>query len=249
MGRLATLLFGVAAYALFLGTFLLAIHFVGNLGLIEEGFAIDGEGDEPGGAQAFLIDAALLAVFAVQHSVMARPGFKRWWTQRVPQALERSVFVLLSSVALLLLFALWRPMPATVWDVSGTLAGTVLQVLFWAGWGIVLVSTFLIDHFELFGLKQVWQHFQGAAPLVQRFRQPGLYRFLRHPIMLGFLIAFWSAPRMTVGHLVFALATSAYILIAIQLEERDLMAHHGEAYRDYRARVPMLLPLPRSRTR
>ena len=245
MGRLASLLFGVVSYVLFLAAFLLAIHFVGNFGLIDHGFAIDGLGTEPGGTTAFLIDAGLLALFAVQHSLMARPGFKRWWTQRIPPPIERSVFVLFSSVALLLLFVLWRPMPRTVWDASGTFAGQLLQLSFWIGWVIVLVSTFLIDHFELFGLKQVWRHFQGAPPDVQRFRQPGFYRFLRHPIMLGFLIAFWSAPRMTVGHLLFAGLTTAYILVAIQLEERDLVAHHGDAYRDYRSRVSMFLPLPK----
>jgi protein-S-isoprenylcysteine O-methyltransferase Ste14 len=243
MGRSAVLLFGVVSYVLFLAAFLLAIHFVGDLSLIERGFSIDGDGSEPGGTGAFLIDAALLALFAIQHSVMARPAFKRWWTQGVPQPIERSVFVLFSSVALLLLFALWRPLPQEVWNVQGTPLGTVLQVSFWVGWGIVLVSTFLIDHFELFGLRQVWQHFRGQRPLVQRFRQPGLYRFLRHPIMLGFLIAFWSAPRMTVGHLLFALLTTAYILVAIQLEERDLLTLHGDAYRDYRERVSMLFPL------
>lgn len=243
MGRLATLLFGALSYVLFLATFLLAIHFVGDLGLIERGFSIDGESNEPGGAAAFVINTALLSLFAVQHSVMARPAFKRWWTQRVPQPIERSVFVLFSSLALLLLFVLWRPIPGVVWDVRGAFAGKLLLALFWTGWGVVLVSTFLIDHFELFGLRQVWHHFRGAAPVVQRFRQPGFYRFLRHPIMLGFLIAFWCAPRMTVGHLFFALVTTAYILVAIQLEERDLIAQHGDLYRDYRRSVSMLLPL------
>jgi len=247
MGRLASLLFGAIAYALFLATFLLAIHFVGNLGLIERGFAIDGEGSESGGASSFLIDAGLCALFAVQHSVMAQPGFKRWWTQSIPKPIERSVFVLLSSVALLLLFVLWRPIPRTVWDVSGTFAGKLLQVSFWIAWVIVLVSTFLIDHFELFGLRQVWLHFRGAPPEAPRFRTPGFYRFLRHPIMFGFLVAFWCTAHMTVGHLLFAILVTAYVLVAIQLEERDLSALHGQAYLDYRRSVSMLLPLPRAR--
>lgn len=246
MDRIAALLFGAASYVVFLAAFLLAIHFVGDLGWID-GVSIDGDGSERGGATAWLVDAALLGLFAVQHSVMARPGFKRWWTKSIPPPVERSTYVLVASLILLALYAFWRPLPSVVWDVRGNWAGTLLGATFWLGWGIVLVSTFLIDHFELFGLRQVWLHFRGAPQPAPGFRTPGLYRILRHPIMLGFLLAFWSAPRMTVGHLLFAGLTSAYILVAIQLEERDLVAHHGDAYLKYRASVSMLLPLPRGR--
>jgi protein-S-isoprenylcysteine O-methyltransferase Ste14 len=253
MDRTAALLFGVVAYVVFLGTFLLAIHFVGDLDLIRSGWSIDGDVEAGakagGGLQAFLVDAGLLALFAVQHSAMARPRFKEWWTRIVPRPIERSTYVLVASLILLALFALWRPLPETIWDVRGSALGTLLGALFWAGWAIVLVSTFLIDHFELFGLRQVWTHFRGSPPEGPRFRTPGFYRFLRHPIMLGFLVAFWCTPHMTVGHLLFAILVTAYVLIAIQLEERDLAALHGQAYLDYRRSVSMLLPVPRGRAR
>ncbi len=240
MSKFAKYAYALLAYVIFLGTFLYAIGFVGNL-LVPK--SIDSGASAPL-VPALIINSALLMLFAVQHSVMARPWFKRWWTRIVPPAIERSTYVLASSFALILLYWQWRPLTATVWSVGG--AGAVaLQVLFWAGWGIVLVSTFLISHFHLFGLTQVHSHFKGREIPDPKFMTPSLYRMVRHPIMLGFIIAFWSAPRMTLGHLLFALATTGYILVALQFEERDLVALHGSRYEAYRQQVRMLLPLPK----
>ncbi len=243
MGRILAFLYGVVSYLVFFLTFLYAIGFVGNL-LVPK--SIDSGEPAPFG-KALLINALLLGLFAAQHSVMARPAFKRWWTRFVPQPVERSTYVLLASLALLLLFRLWRPMTDVVWDVENAAARYVLWALFFLGWAMVLVSTFLINHFDLFGLRQVYLYQRGRQYTDLGFKTRFLYKLVRHPIMLGFIIAFWSTPRMTVGHLVFALATTAYILIAIQLEERDIVSVHGTEYEKYREEVSMLLPIPKRR--
>jgi methanethiol S-methyltransferase len=240
--RLIAFGYGLACYALFFGTFLYAIAFVGNLPVPH---TIDNAQDT-GTAGAVLIDLLLLTVFAVQHSVMARPAFKRWWTRIVPKPIERSTYVLFASLALDLMFWQWRPIHTTVWSLEGPMA-IVMTALFWTGWGIVLLSTFLISHFELFGLQQVWMDLRQKKFADPVFHTPYLYGLVRHPIYLGFIIAFWSAPVMTAGHLLFAVVTLAYILVAIQFEERDLIDLFGEKYVAYRKRVSMLLPIPKAK--
>jgi protein-S-isoprenylcysteine O-methyltransferase Ste14 len=230
--------YGVVSYVIFLGTFLYAIAFVG-------GFVVPRRLDGPletSVAAAIAIDCGLLTIFALQHSIMARRWFKEWWTGIVPWAIERSTFVLAASLALLLLFWQWRPIGIAIWSVENAAARLVLWTLFAAGWGTVLVVTFLINHFDLFGLRQVWLPLVGRPYTPISFRTPLPYRFVRHPLYFGFLLAFWMTPTMTLAHLVFALATTAYIVLAIQFEERDLVAEHGAAYEAYRRSVPMLLP-------
>ena len=237
--RVIALVYGVVSYVCFLVVFLYAVGFVGNIGVPR---GIDGAATTPF-ATALVIDLVLLATFAVQHSVMARPAFKRAWTRIVPPAVERSTYVLAASAALALLFWQWRPLGGVVWRIDTPWLGALLVALSAFGWGLVLVTTFLIDHFELFGLKQVWRCFRGAASAPAHFVVPGPYRMVRHPLYLGFLIAFWAAPTMTMAHLVFAVMTTAYIVVAIQLEERDLIVAHPE-YAAYRREVPMLVPMP-----
>jgi protein-S-isoprenylcysteine O-methyltransferase Ste14 len=241
MGRFIAFLYGVASYLVFLVAFLYAIGFVGNLVVPK---SIDTGTPGPFG-EALLINALLLGVFAVQHSVMARPGFKKWWTQFVPRSVERSTYVLLASLALLLLYWQWRPMTDIVWHVENELARTVLWALFASGWVIVLLTTFMINHFDLFGLRQVYLNLRQTPYTEVRFQLNFLYRLVRHPLMLGFLIAFWSAPTMSVGRLVFALATTGYIFIALQFEERDLLRAHGSEYAKYQKSVSMILPIPK----
>ena len=240
MGGIASVLYGVIVYLVFLGTFLYAIAFVGNLPVPK---TIDSGATGPL-ATALVVDTLLLGLFAIQHSVMARPAFKRWWTGFVPHPVERTTYVLFASSALVLLYWQWRAIPEPVWTVTHPAGVLALQATFWTGWATVLVSTFLISHFELFGLRQVHARLRGLPPPPPAFRTPFLYRKVRHPIYLGFLLAFWATPSMTVGHLLFAVATTGYILIGIHLEERDLIALFGDQYRRYRAQVSMLIPLP-----
>jgi protein-S-isoprenylcysteine O-methyltransferase Ste14 len=240
MGALMSVLYGVLAYVLFLGAFLYAIAFVGNLHSLK---TID-SGEAGPLVPALIIDTLLLGLFAIQHSVMARPAFKIWWTKFVPQPVERATYVLLASLALLLLYWQWRPIPDVIWSVTNPNAVLVLQAIFWTGWAVVLISTFLINHFELFGLRQVYARIRGQTLPAPVFKTPFFYKKVRHPIYLGFLLAFWATPSMSAGHLLFAIATTGYILIGIYLEERDLIALFGDQYRRYREQVSMLIPFP-----
>jgi protein-S-isoprenylcysteine O-methyltransferase Ste14 len=240
MGGLLALLYGVISYLIFFGSFLYAIAFLGNL----DGPFITKTIDSgtPGGLiDAIVVNSMLLTIFAFQHTVMARPGFKAQWTRFIPESIERSTYVLLSSLILILLFWQWRPMTDVVWSTSG-MAATALTVLYALGWAFLLYATFLINHFELFGLSQVFARLRNKEFPQLTFVMPVLYKFVRHPIMLGWLIIFWAAPTMTTGHLLFTIATTAYILIAIPIEERDLVDHIGEDYVAYQNSVPMILP-------
>ena len=243
--RILFFAYGIFSYLIFLGTFLYAIGFIGNFGVPQ---TLDGEASGSF-ALNLLIDAGLLALFAAQHSIMARKWFKDWWTRIVPPPLERSTYVLFSSIALILLFWLWRPLGGVVWSVDNTVGIFVLRALFAFGWALVLVSTFLINHFDLFGLRQVWLYLLNRPYNALPFATPGPYRLVRHPLYVGWFFAFWMTPVMTLAHLLFAVATTLYILLAIQFEERDLVREHGEDYEAYRRRVPMLLPFIGKRRR
>ena len=236
--RIAFFAYGSISYLIFLGTFLYAVGFIGNFGVPT---TLDGTARLPL-AVALAIDMGLLTLFAVQHSVMARKWFKEWWTRLVPKPVERSTYVLFSSLALILLFALWRPLGGVIWSVENPVMQVLLRGLFAFGWVLVLFSTFLINHFDLFGLRQVWRYLLDQPNDMLRFATPGPYRLVRHPLYVGWLFAFWMTPVMTLAHLLFSIATTAYILLAIQFEERDLVREHGDAYQEYRRSVPMLIP-------
>ena len=231
---------GLLVYAVFLATFLYLIGFIG--GAVVPKTLDDGIAGDVGSALA--VNLGFLSLFAVQHTIMARPAFKRWWTRYVPEPLERTVFVAVTCAILIGLVVAWRPLPGVVWSVDGV-AALAIHGVFWLGWGIVLLATFLIDHFELFGVKQVLAHAFGRARKPTKFQERSLYRYTRHPLMLGFLLAFWATPQMSFGHLLFAGVTTGYILLALFVEERTLVELHGDAYRDYQRRVPKLVPRPR----
>jgi protein-S-isoprenylcysteine O-methyltransferase Ste14 len=243
MNRALAVAYGVASYLAFLGAFLYAVGFVGNVGVPK---SID-TGPEGPLSASVIVDTLLLLSFAVPHSVMARPAFKRWWIRLVPPPIERSTYVLASSLTLGLLFWQWRPIPAVVWALSSPPGSWLLRALFWAGWALAFVSTFMIDHFDLFGLRQVLLYASGRPYIPVGFKATGVYGYVRHPIMLGFLIAFWAAPTMTAGHLLFAGATTAYVLIALRLEEGDLMRFLGAPYGAYSEQVGMLVPFRKAR--
>jgi protein-S-isoprenylcysteine O-methyltransferase Ste14 len=242
--RIAAFIYGAVCYAIFFGTFLYAVGFVGDF-IVPK--TID---SAPLVAlpKALLINLGLLAIFAVQHSVMARPAFKQQWTKIVPKPVERSTYVLFSSLCLIALFYFWQPMGITIWHVPNPVGQAILYALFASGWLVILGASFLINHFDLFGLRQVFLNLIGKPYTQLNFATPGLYKHVRHPLYVGWLLAFWATPHMTAAHLMFALVTTAYILTAIQLEERDLIQVHGENYLDYRRRVPMLIPVLRRRT-
>lgn len=238
MKRMLYLIYGIVSYLVFFITFLYSIGFIGNFTVPK---SIDSGTTGPF-IQSLLINLLLLSIFAIQHSVMARPAFKSWWTTIIPQPVERSTYVLLSSLALVLLFWQWQPITMMVWEIENIFGRYVLWGLFWIGWLIVLLSTFLINHFDLFGLRQVYLYLKNQKSSDSAFKTPFLYRFVRHPIMLGFIIAFWATPDMTLGHLVFSVVTTIYILVALQFEERDLVKYHGAEYQEYQKEVSMIIP-------
>jgi protein-S-isoprenylcysteine O-methyltransferase Ste14 len=238
MKKLIFLVYGVVAYLIFFLTFCYAVGFVSALVVPKN---IDSVPDSPLGF-AFLANAALLSLFALQHSIMARPAFKAWWTRLVPEPIERSTYVLFSSICLLILFWFWQPMGGMIWQVESESVRLLLTILCLVGFGIVLVTTFLINHFDLFGLRQVWLYFTGRNYEHLPFRTPLYYKYVRHPLYLGFMIAFWSAPTMTAAHLFFAVMTTGYMLVAIQFEENDLVKHFGTKYQEYQRTASMLIP-------
>ena len=243
LSRISIFIAGVTIYVIFLLTTLYAIGFVGNL-MVPKSID-DGVSSAPG--TAIPVDLVLIGIFGFQHSLMARPAFNGWWTQRLPQPLERSMYVLGSSLALILLFWQWRPIPLDIWNVPTGWVSIVLSALFWLGWTGVVLSTFLIDYFDLFGLRQVYLHLRGVDYTSIPFKKPVIYNYMRHPMMLSFLIAFWATPRMTVGHLIFAVGMTVVILIGIAFEEQDLLRAYGETYSNYRKQVSMLIPLRRKK--
>jgi methanethiol S-methyltransferase len=239
MTRLLYLAFSVVSYAIFFATFLYLIAFVGN---IYGPRTVDSGGGGNGDLASWLVNIALIALFGIQHSVMARQGFKAAWTRVVPKPIERSVYVLMASVALWVLFHFWQPIAGDIWRIQNPIGVAIAWALFGAGWLIVLLSTFLINHFELFGLQQTWLHMRKSEAAAPKFRTPFFYRLVRHPLYSGFFLAFWATPHMTAGHLLLALGMSVYMLIAIAYEERDLVGHFGEEYEEYRRTVGMLMP-------
>lgn len=245
IGRLMTFLYGMVCYVVFFAVFLYAIAFLGDFGVPKT----MNSGKSGSVLAALAIDATLLGLFGLQHSVMARPWFKRAWTRVIPPSAERSTYVLFSSLALALLFLEWRPIGGVVWDVSGAATRSAIYAIYGAGWVLLLISTFLINHFDLFGLRQVYLHLRGRNYSKLQFRTPGFYRLVRHPIYFSWLCIFWATPQMTIAHLVFALGTTGYILLAIPWEESDLIRAHGEAYRRYRQQVPAILPVRLAQTK
>jgi methanethiol S-methyltransferase len=245
MKKILFLLYGITAYVIFFVTFCYAVGFVTGLIVPKH---IDSIPDSPLAYQ-FLVNAALLSLFAIQHSGMARPAFKQWWTKFVPRPIERSTYVLLASLCLLLLFWFWQPMGGVIWEIESPSAQIAIQSIALIGFGIVLVSTFLINHFDLFGLRQVWLYFTGKEYTNLPFRTPMFYKYVRHPLYLGFMIAFWATPTMTAAHLFFAMMTTGYMLTAIQFEENDLVKHFGATYKQYKASAPMLIPFSKFRKR
>ena len=237
MGRILAVIYGVISYLVFLISFLYAIGFVANFG-VPKGIDSGTPGPVMG---AVLINMLLLGLLAVQHSVMARPGFKAWWTKIIPESIERSTYVLLSSLALILLYWQWQPIPGLVWSVEGA-GAIILWAICALGWAVVLLSTLMIGHFELFGLQQVYAYLQNLRPTEPALITPGFYALVRHPIMTGFIVAFWATPEMSWGHLLFAAVTTVYIVLALQFEERDLIGIFGDRYREYSRKVPMLVP-------
>jgi methanethiol S-methyltransferase len=242
--RLLILFYAIVSYAVFLVSFLYGLGFVGNY-LVPKSIDVGGRTNL---SEAIVVDLLLVGLFAIQHSMMARPAFKQWWANILPVACQRSTYVLLSSLILLLLFWQWRPIPTPVWQIDGT-AAWLLTGVYWLGWLTVLASTFMIDHFDLSGLRQAFFALRGAEIPGQSFKTPLLYKIVRHPLMLGLLLAYWATPEMTVGHLLFAIMNTVYILVGLQFEERDLIAEFGTTYQQYRRRVPMLLPCMFGRSR
>ena len=242
MGRTLIFLYGIVSYSVFFSSFLYSIGFLENR-IVPK--SID-SGEPVAFGHAIMTNGLLLVLFAIQHSVMARGAFKRWWTRLVPEPIERSTYVLLSGLLFFLLFWQWQPITGTVWSIENPTGGAVLTAFFWAGWALVVISSFLVNHFDLFGLRQIYLHIKGKEYTHLGLKTPMLYKLVRHPIMLGYVIAFWSTSHMTLGHFIFAGAMTLYILIGIRLEERDLASIHGAAYEEYRKKVSMLLPIPKN---